>query len=79
MELLLLVIVVAVVLELSNRRTRAINLAGLTAEERAAYLAEEEAKRRPRRGWISWHELITAAMGLGVLLVAFWVYSRLVR
>src|SRR5258708_36603287 len=62
--IVLVIILIVVWWKLSNRRTRAIYLAGLTPEERAAHLAEERikelAKSQARREPISSQELITA-------------------
>jgi hypothetical protein len=70
--------------KLSNRRTRAIYLAGLTPEERAAHLADERAEeaakqlaKLERDRPISWQELKRAAVALVVLFVVLMAVSYL--
>ena len=84
LNVLLIVLVIVLVImwwKLSNRRTRAIYLAGLTREDRAAHLAEERAERlaklQARGRPISGQELITAAVAVGVLIALTFLLGRL--
>jgi len=75
LAIVLIVVVLIVWWNLSNRRTRAIYLTGLPPEERAAHLrAEEQAKPKP----ITRKELIGAAVLLPVVILIILLIAVLV-